>query len=96
MPRVVQKSDQVYSIFRRNRADFSKPPQPIVAPVPKVGSLGEHRVAVAAKPLRVWDAGIARRQQTFAVDPGKLTLYRNNVHPAVKGLVYRCWPGVLA
>ena len=37
---------------------ISKPPQPIVALVPKVGSLGEHRIAVAAKPLHAWDASV--------------------------------------
>ena len=81
-----KKTDQIYSILRRTRADFSKPPQPIVALVPKVGSLGEHRVAVAAKPLRAWDARVARRQKKFTVVPGKLTLCGTNAHPTVEAV----------
>ena len=71
-------------IRRRTRAEFSKPPQPIVALVPNVGSLGGHRIAVAAEQLRAWDTGVARRQKTLPVVPGKLTLCRTNPHPAVK------------
>ena len=51
-----------------------------------MGSLGEHRVAVAAKSLRAWDASVARRQKTFAVVPRKLTPCRTNAHPAVKAV----------
>ena len=58
----------------------------MVAFVPKVGSLEEHRVAVAAKPLRAWDASSARCQETFPVVSGKLTLYQTNAHPAVKAV----------
>ena len=78
------KSDQVYSILRRTRADFSKPPQPIVALVPKVGSPGEHRVAEAAKPIRAWDASVTGRQKAFGVFPGRFKLCRANAHPTVK------------
>ena len=85
-PRFPKKSDHAYSILSRTRADFSKPPQPIVALVPKVGSLGEHLVAVAAKPLRAWDTSVARRQKTFTAVPGKLMLCRTNAHPAVKAV----------
>ena len=73
-------------IRRRTRAEFSKPPQPIVALVPNVGSLGEHRVAVAAEPLHAWDKSVARRQETLSVVPGELTLCRTNPHPAVKAV----------
>ena len=66
--------------------DFSKPPQPIVALVPKVGSLGEHRIAVAAEPLRAWDTSVARRPKTLPVVPGELMLCRTNPHPAVKAV----------
>ena len=86
-PRVVQKSDHVYSILRRTRADFPKPPQPIVALVPKVDSLWEHRVAVAVIPLRAWNASVARRQKTLTAVPGKLPLCRTNAYPAVKAVV---------
>ena len=37
--RVVQKADKVYLVLVSARADFSTPPQRIVSPVPKVGSL---------------------------------------------------------
>ena len=57
------------------------PPSPLA---PNVGFLGEHRVAVAVKSLRAWDASVALRQKTLAVVPGKLTLCRTNAHPAVK------------
>ena len=80
------KIGPVIYIVRCTRADFSKPPQPIVALVSKVSSLQEHRVAVAAKPLRAWDASVARRHKTFPVVPGKLTLCRSNAHPAVKAV----------
>ena len=63
---------------------FSKLPQPVVVLVSNMGSLGENRVAVAAKPLRAWDPSVARRQKTFPVVSGKLTLCRTNAYPAVK------------
>ena len=65
---------------------FFKPPQAIVALVPKAGSLGEHRVAVAAKPLRAWGSSVVRCQKTLPVVPGELTLRRTNPHPAVKAV----------
>ena len=49
-----------------------------------MGSLGEYRVAVAAKPLCAWDASVARRQTTVTVVLGKLILCRTNAHPVVK------------
>ena len=64
---------------------FFKPPQAIVALVPNVGSLGEHRITVAAEPLRAWGTNVAWRQKTLPVVLGELTLRRANPHPAVKG-----------
>ena len=37
------------------------PRQPIVALVPNVGSLGKHRIVVAAEPLSAWDSSLAPR-----------------------------------
>ena len=73
-------------MIRRTRADFSKPPQPIGALAPNVGSLGEHRVALAATPRRAWDARVARRQKTFTFVPGKLAQCHSNAHPVVKAV----------
>ena len=56
------------------------------SPLYQKGSLGEHCVALVAKPLRAWDASVADRQKTFAVAPGKLTLSCANAHPAVKAV----------
>ena len=85
-PRIVQNLGQGYPILRRTRTDFFKPPQAIVALVPKAGSLGEHRVAVAAEPLRAWGSSVVRSQKTLPVVPGELTLRRTNPHPAVKAV----------
>ena len=85
-PRIVQNLGQGYPILRRTRTDFFKPPQAIVALVPKAGSLGEHRVAVAAEPLRAWGSSVVRCQKTLLVVPGELTLRRTNPHPAVKAV----------
>ena len=65
---------------------FFKPPQAIVALVPKAGSLGEHRVTVAAEPLRAWGSSVVRCQKTLLVFPGEITLRRTNLHPAVKAV----------
>ena len=70
-PRIVQNSVQVYPILRRIRTDFSKPPQSIVALVPKVASLAEHRVAAAAEQLRACGTSIARRQRTLPGGSGR-------------------------
>ena len=51
-----------------------------------MGSLREHRIAIAAKPLRAWDTSVAWRQKTLPVVPGELTLCRANPHPAVKAV----------
>jgi len=91
-PRIVQKLGEGYPILRRTRTDlFFKPPQAIVALVPKVGSPGEHRVAVAAEPLRAWGSSVVRCQKTLLVVPGELTVRRTNPHPAVKAV--RCAKG---
>ena len=63
-PRIVQKLGEGYPILRRTRTDlFFKPPQAMVALVPKVGSPGEHRVAVAVEPLRAWGSSVVRCQK---------------------------------
>ena len=49
--RVILKTHKIYPIRRRARADLPKPPQTVVALVPKVGSVGKNRGAVAAKPF---------------------------------------------
>ena len=61
-------------------------PQDIVVLVPKAGSLGEYRVAVAAEPLRAWGSSVVRCQKTLPVVTGELTLRRTNPHPAVKAI----------
>ena len=85
-PRIVQNLGQVYPILRRTRTDFSKPPQPIVALVPNVGSLREKRVAVAAELLCAWGTSVARHQKTLLLLLGELTLRRTNPHLAVKAV----------
>ena len=57
--RVVQKADQVYLVLGSARADFFKPPQPIVSFVPKVGSLREYCVVVATEPIDAGNTGVA-------------------------------------
>ena len=56
--RVVPKPDQIHPVRRRARADFPKPPRPIVALAPKVGSrLGQYCFVEATKPsVRVMQA----------------------------------------
>ena len=49
--RVIQKADQVNLVPGSARADFSKPPQPIVSLVPNVGSLRKYSVVVATEPI---------------------------------------------
>ena len=70
-PRIVQNLGQGYPILRRTRTDFFKPPQAIVALAPKAGSLGEHRVAVAAEPLRAWGSSVVRCQKNAHCGSGR-------------------------
>ena len=65
---------------------FFKPPQAVVALVPNVGSLGDHRITVTAEPLRAWGTNVAWRQKRLPVVPGEPTLRRANPHPAVKAV----------
>ena len=62
--RFIQKAHQIYPIRSRARADLLKPPQTVVALVPKVGSVGKHRGAVAAEPFCVTNAVVAGRQDS--------------------------------
>ena len=43
-------------------------------------------MAVAAKPRRARDTGVARRQKTLPVVSGELTLRRTDSHPTVKAV----------
>ena len=49
-----------------------------------MGSLGGHRIVVAAELLHPWNTCVARGSQTFSVVPGEVALCRTNPHPAVK------------
>ena len=60
-PWVVQKADQVYLVLGSARADFFKPPKPIVSLVPNVGSLRGYCVVVATEPIGAGNTGVARR-----------------------------------
>ena len=84
--RVVQKSNKIYSIRWRSRADFPEPPQTVHALVPKAGSVWMHGVAVSAKPIGVRYAAIAGRQKELAVNPRKLQLCHATSHPAVQAV----------
>ena len=64
-----------------------KPPQTVVALVPKVGSVGKHRSAVAAKPFCARNAAVTGRQVTFAITPRKFPLCSTNSHPAVQTFI---------
>ena len=81
--RVIQKAHHIYPIRSRAGADLPKPPQIVIAPVPKVGSVGKYRAALAAKVLCVRNAAVAGCQETLAVTPGKFPLCGTNSHPAV-------------
>ena len=48
----------------------------------------EHRVEVAARPLRALDVSVARHNKTLAVVPRKHKLNRGNAHPAAKAVVF--------
>ena len=78
------KTNQVYPIRSRADADLPKPPQTIVALVPKVGSVGKHRGVVAAKSFCARNAAVPGRQETLAVTARKFPLHSTNSHPAVQ------------
>ena len=86
-PRVVQKVDQVYLVLGCARADFFKPPLPIVSLVLKVGSLRKHRVVVATEPIGTGNTSVARRWEAFPVVAGELALCRPDPHSAVEAVV---------
>ena len=85
-PLVVQKAHQIYPIRSRARADLPKPPQTVVALVPKVGSVGKHRGAVAANPFCGRNAAVTGRQESLAVVPRKFPLCSINSQPAVQAV----------
>ena len=66
------------------RAYLPKPPQTVVALVPKVGSVGKHRVAGEGKLFCVRNAAEAGRQETLAVTPTKFPLSSTISNPAVR------------
>ena len=74
----------MHALRRRARAELPKPPQTVVAHAPKVGSVGEYRGAVAAKPFCVRNANVAGRQETLAVTPRNVPSCSTNSHPAVQ------------
>ena len=88
--RVIQKAHQIYPIRSRARADLPKPPQTIVALVPKVGFVWKHRDAVAAKPFYERNAAVAGRQETLAVSPRMFPSRSTNWHPAIQTVGWRC------
>ena len=49
-----------------------------------MGSVEKHRGAVDAKPICVWNAAFAGRQETLAVTPRKFPLCDTNSHTAVR------------
>ena len=81
---VIQKAYQIYPIRRRVHVDLPKLPQTIVALVPKVGSVGKHRGAVAATPFGTRNTAVVRRQESLAVTPTTFPLCSVNSHPAVQ------------
>ena len=80
---IIQKSHQI-SPTSRTRADLPKPPQLVVALVPKVGFVRMHRGAVSAKPVCLRNLAVAGRQDTLVVTPRKFSLCSTNSHPAVQ------------
>ena len=74
----------------RGRADLPKPPQTVVALAPKVGSVGKHRSAVAAKPFCARNAAVSMCENRLpkssrCVSPICIRRFRR--------LVWRCWFG---
>ena len=65
---------------------FSEPSQTVVAFVPNVGSVGKHRVAVSAEPIRVRDAAIAGCLKPLALTPRELPLCNTDSRPAVQAV----------
>ena len=82
-PRVVQNAHQIYPLRGRARTDLPKPPQTVVALLPKMGSVGKHRRAVAAKPFFARNTAVSMRPNSLAVVPRKFPLCSTNLHPAV-------------
>ena len=76
----------MYPLRGRARADLPKLPQTVVALVPKMGSVGKHRGAVAAKPFCARNAAVFVHQESLAVVPRKFPLYSTNSHPAVQAV----------
>ena len=81
---VIQKAYQIYPIRRRVHVDLPKLPQTVVALVPKMGSVGKHRGAVAAKPFCARNAAVFVHQESLAVVPRKFPLCSTNSHLAVQ------------
>ena len=82
--RFIQKKHQIYPIRNRARADLPKPPKTVAALVPRVGSVGKHRGALAAKSLYVRNATVAGRQETLADAPRKFPLCSTNSRRAAQ------------
>ena len=55
--------------------------------MPKVGSVGKHRGAVAAKSFCARNAAVTGGQESLAVAPRKFPLCSTNSHPAVQAVV---------
>ena len=77
-PRVVQKAHQIYHLPGRARADLPKLRETVVALVPKVGSVGKHRSAVAAKPFCARYAVVSAHQESLAVFPRKFPFVQHH------------------
>ena len=84
--RVVQKADQVCLVLGSARAEFSKPPEPIVSPVLKMGSLKKHREVVTTEPIGAGNTSVSRRYKAFPVVAGELALCRPDTHWAVEAV----------
>ena len=74
----------MYPIRNRARVDLLKSPHTVVTLVPKVGSVGKHRGAVAAKPFCVRNAAVAGHQEALALSLRKFLLCITILHPAVQ------------
>ena len=67
MPGRPKSAPSIHFIRRRPRADLPRPHKTFVTLVPKVGSVGKHRGAVAARPLCARNAGVTGRQELLTV-----------------------------
>ena len=85
-PWAFQKAHQLYPLRGRGRADLPKPTQTVVNLKPKVGSVGKHRSAVAAKPFYARNGTVSMRHESLAVVPRKFPLCGTNSHPAVQAV----------